>query len=224
MPQAIQKTASRKRRNKGEQTRTAILEAALDVIAREGLRGVTHRAVAESAGVQLSLTTYYFKDIDSLITQAFELFCERSRPTNETILNELHEYLQGYSAAELRKRSVREAICHHFASRATDILLRGVLETPEGLAVEQAFFSCVPQSPDLRQLAANYRLSMLAPLTELVRRFNTQDPEIDAALLLDTLTRLEYDALLVPSEAVERQAIERLLRRQIGWALGLKRA
>ena len=214
----------RKRRSKGTQTRLAILEAALTVIASDGLRGVTHRAVANAANVQLSLTTYYFKDIDSLITQAFELFCARSRPTNENILSELHAYLQGFTGNALRKRSVREEVCDYFARRATDILLQGVLQTPEGLAVEQAFFSCVPQSPQLRELAADYRLSLLTPLTELCRRFNQQDPEIDAALLLDTLTRLEYDALLLPPDAVERDAIERLLRRQIGWALGLKRA
>jgi len=217
-------TSVKKRRSKGEQTRASILDGALAVIAREGLRGVTHRSVAAAAGVQLSLTTYYFKDIDSLITQAFERFCQRSRSTNEQIWADLFDYLEGFSAAELRKRRVRETICDHLARRATAILLQGVLETPEGLAVEQAFLSCVPRSAELQKLAAEHRSSLLSPLVALCRRFNTVDPEIDATLLLDTLTRLEYDALMLPPSAIDRDAIERLLRRQIGWALGLKRA
>ncbi len=212
------------RRRKGEQTRALILEGALNVIAREGLRGITHRSVAAEADVQVSLTTYYFKDIDSLILQAFELFCHRSRPTNDQIWADLFDYLHGFSWAELRKRSVREEICENLSRRATAILLQGVIETPAGLAVEQAFFGSVPQVPELRELAEDHRASLLSPLIDLCKRFNKKDPEIDAALLLDTITRLEYEALLQPPETIDRDRIERLLRRQIGWALGLKRA
>ena len=61
---------TRARRARGEQTRLKILDAVLKVIAREGTRGVTHRSVAAEAGVQLSLTTYYFSDIGALIREA----------------------------------------------------------------------------------------------------------------------------------------------------------
>ena len=214
----------RKRRSKGEQTREVILDGALRVIARDGLRGVTHRAVAAEAGVQLSLTTYYFKDIGALILEAFELFCVRSRPTNEQIWGEIFAYLDGFSGTELRKTPVREAIAQHLSQRATDILLGGVLENPEGLAVEQVFFTSVLQSPSLRELAAAHRASLITPLVEICRRFNKQDPELDAQLLLDTMTRLEYEALSVEPEDIDRDHIHKLLRRQIGWALGLKSA
>ncbi len=222
MPAAEKK--DRKRRSKGEQTREVILDGALRVLARDGLRGVTHRAVAAEAGVQLSLTTYYFKDIDALIEQAFELFCERARPTNEQIWATLFDYLDRYTAAEMRKTSVREQICLDLAHMATDIILQGVTETPEGLAVEQVFLSSVPQAANLREMAAQHRQSLLNPLVRLCSLVNKRDPEIDAALLLDTMTRLEYEAILLAPEDIDREHIARLLRRQIGWALGLKRA
>ena len=217
-------TDSRKRRSKGEKTREAILDGALRVIARDGLRSVTHRAVAAEAGVQLSLTTYYFKDIESLMEQAFELFCSRARPNNEQIWVELFDYLDHYSQADLRKNAVREKICQDLAAKATDIVLKGIRENPEGLAVEQVFFSRVPQASGLRAMAAEHRRTLLNPLIELCRRFNREDPEVDAALILDTLTRLEYEALVTDTDSIDRDHIQRLLRRQIGWALGLKRA
>lgn len=47
-----------------------ILSAAVRVIGSGGTHGVTHRAVAQEAGVSPGLTTYYFKDRDDLIDQA----------------------------------------------------------------------------------------------------------------------------------------------------------
>ena len=52
--------------------REQILEATLRVIGREGREAVTHRAVAEEAGVPLGSTTYYFDSRDDLLGQALE--------------------------------------------------------------------------------------------------------------------------------------------------------
>ena len=59
-----------------ERRRKAILEAALRIVVKEGVRGVRHRAVAKEAEVPLSATTYYFKDISDLIADTFVLFAE----------------------------------------------------------------------------------------------------------------------------------------------------
>ena len=45
--------------------RTALLEASLRLIGRDGLRGVTHRAVEQEAGAPHGSTTYYFKTVSS---------------------------------------------------------------------------------------------------------------------------------------------------------------
>lgn len=44
----------------------AIVEAAAGLIAREGTRKITHRRVAQTAGVPLGSTTQYFESIDDL--------------------------------------------------------------------------------------------------------------------------------------------------------------
>ena len=64
------------RQARGERRRRAILEAALRVISERGVEAVTHRAVADAAGVPLSATTYYFESLDELLASALELFVE----------------------------------------------------------------------------------------------------------------------------------------------------
>src|SRR3954462_3237525 len=55
-----------------EGRREQILEATLRVIGRSGREAVTHRAVAEEAGVPLGSTTYYFDSRDDLLRQSLE--------------------------------------------------------------------------------------------------------------------------------------------------------
>ena len=78
MSSAIQYQGRKARRAGSEQRRQAILEAALNIIVKDGIRAVRHRAVAREADVPLSATTYYFKDISDLIADTFTLFAERA--------------------------------------------------------------------------------------------------------------------------------------------------
>ncbi|WP_458780147.1 TetR/AcrR family transcriptional regulator [Arthrobacter sp. D3-16] len=58
--------------NSGEQVdrQSRILEAALDLLSRYGISGVSMRAVAREAGVALGLVNYYYDDKTSLIRAA----------------------------------------------------------------------------------------------------------------------------------------------------------
>ena len=58
--------------NSGEQVgrQSRILEAALDLLSRHGISGVSMRAVAREAGVALGLVNYYYDDKTSLIRAA----------------------------------------------------------------------------------------------------------------------------------------------------------
>ncbi len=216
--------ASRKRSSRGEQTRTLILEATLVAIAELGLRGVTHREVARRADVQLSLTTYYFRDIDELIRETFVLFCTRSRPNYETVWSGVFDYLESFPRSELRKAAVKREVCEGLAQRATDYLVSRVMENPVGLAVEQTLFTAARQTPELRDLADEHRANLLRPLVELCACFNRTDPEVDAELLLDVMTTMEYATLTNAEDDLDPARLLTLLRRQIGWMLGVKRA
>ncbi len=57
---------------RGPQRRRLILETTLRLIAEGGVDSVTHRKVAEAAGVPLGSTTYYFESRDHLLREAFD--------------------------------------------------------------------------------------------------------------------------------------------------------
>ena len=60
-------------RARGAARRRAIVEAALALLGRGGSGAVTHRAVANEAGVPLAATTYYFATKSELVLDAFAL-------------------------------------------------------------------------------------------------------------------------------------------------------
>ena len=64
----------RTRQARGARRRDAILQAALRVIAEQGVAAVTHRAVATEADVPPASTTYYFKSLDELLEGALLMF------------------------------------------------------------------------------------------------------------------------------------------------------
>lgn len=68
--------AASPRRPRGEVRRRKILDACVRVIGSGGLAAVTHRAVADAAGVPLGSTTYYFTDRDDLVRQTMEYAVE----------------------------------------------------------------------------------------------------------------------------------------------------
>lgn len=76
--ESVQYQGRKTARQGSEQRRQQILDAAMRIIVRDGVRGVRHRAVAAEAGVPLSATTYYFKDIEDLLTDTFAQYVERS--------------------------------------------------------------------------------------------------------------------------------------------------
>ncbi|MGC7194489.1 TetR family transcriptional regulator, partial [Mycobacteroides abscessus subsp. abscessus] len=55
---------------RGAARREALLDAALRLLAREGARAVTHRAVATEAGTTHGNARYYFGTLDQLLDEA----------------------------------------------------------------------------------------------------------------------------------------------------------
>ncbi|MFI8091063.1 TetR/AcrR family transcriptional regulator [Streptomyces sp. NPDC086080] len=71
------------RRN--EQRRAALVDAAIEVLARDGARGLTFRAVDTGAAVPMGTASNYFTSRDDLLTQAGARVYERLQPDEGTI-------------------------------------------------------------------------------------------------------------------------------------------
>jgi DNA-binding transcriptional regulator YbjK len=78
-------TASRRH---DPERRDRIIDACLDVIAREGVAGTSHRRVAAAADVPLGSMTYHFTGMDELLTAAFTRFADRAAAEFEHRMNQ----------------------------------------------------------------------------------------------------------------------------------------
>lgn len=91
------------RREAGVRTRTRLMDAALDLLARRGEDGVTLREVTDAAGANVSAVSYHFGSLRSLYDAAIE--------------HALHRYLDDQSEAvsELGTESTLEELATAFA-------------------------------------------------------------------------------------------------------------
>ena len=88
------------RRARGELRRRAILDATLTLVGRMGAGAITHRAVAEEAGVPLAATTYYFSSKSELVREALTHAADTDRETTTELARALE---QVQSAEELAR-------------------------------------------------------------------------------------------------------------------------
>jgi DNA-binding transcriptional regulator YbjK len=160
------------RRARGEARRRQLQQAALAVIEREGLAGVTHRAIAEQAGVPLASASYHFAGIDELAETALR---EATRRLIEDLADDPRERTLGHLAeliaAEVRERpgavigcyefyllairkpelreaalSWMEVIANEYAAELEGPSLRAFVATVDGLFLH-AMFSVPPPEP-----------------------------------------------------------------------------
>jgi len=78
----------RKGKPNDPERRAKILNAALDVIAAEGVHAASYRRIAAQADVPLGSTTYYFSDLETLIVSAFETLRDGLEPRYAAPLRE----------------------------------------------------------------------------------------------------------------------------------------
>lgn len=70
---------------KNEARRSALADAGIAVLAREGSRGLTHRAVDDEAGVPTGTASNYFRSREALIAGLFQRIGERLAPTPDDL-------------------------------------------------------------------------------------------------------------------------------------------
>ncbi len=128
------------RRLRGEQRRQQLIDAALTVLARDGLSGFTHRAVAAEAGVALASATYHFQGIDDLAVSA--------------ILEATDDFVRS-----IRERSDGTSISGYAAALADELSLhRGRLIAGHEL------YLLASRRPALREAAQAWMLAGTEPL------------------------------------------------------------
>ena len=197
----------KKRRSKGERTKHLILESAIAILAKQGIKGATHRAIASHANIQLSLTTYYFKDIQELVQQAFEL-------NSANVINEVTDLWQPtldlvdkYSKADLRRVSVRVELREKIANLLVKMITDNAANNRQQLIVEQQLFSEIQVTSALSLIAKQHYLAQLQPCLQLCQYFTQDGVAVNAEILLSQIQQVTYRQLLAENnENIDRLA------------------
>ena len=211
--ESVQYQGRKASRQGSEQRRQDILDAAMRIVVREGVRAVRHRAVAAEAGVPLSATTYYFKDIDDLLTDTFAQYVERSAAfmaklwvNNEGLLREM--VVSGDGSPESRSQ-----LADDIARLMADYVHHQLVSRREHLMAEQAFRQEALLNPRLAQLVRSHQQILLQGTCQLFEVLGSQEPQQDAKVLTAIIGRMEYQGLLNDAEPAAEAEMLGILNR-----------
>ena len=194
-------------RPSGRQRRLEILEGALRIMRRDGLRAVSHRSVAAEARVPLASTTYYFRDLEDLIAEAF-LHWSRT-PAEQT--RAFHASALAVLDRARHAEASREALAGQLADVAAQYVLDQVTAHGPDRVLEFAFLHEAARVPRLRAVVRQRQSEDLRFLQEFHAALGSRQPGIDAQISYSLLLGLEKSALLADEGVAGLPAVRRVL-------------
>ncbi|MFD4196859.1 TetR/AcrR family transcriptional regulator [Amycolatopsis thermoflava] len=166
--------------------REALLDAAITVVARQGLRYLTYRAVAAEAGVTHGLVAHHFGSRDALLLEALR-----------------HSIQRAIDVTELRTES---ASPEDFVQGLADIVQRD----PDLHAFQYEVLLEARRSPEARRHAEELYSSYRHAAREGLARMGIEDDGPMADLVFAALDGLVFQQVTVGSAAATREAVKAL--------------
>jgi DNA-binding transcriptional regulator YbjK len=187
---------------RGAARRDAILRAAIELVGEQGPDALTHRAVAERAGVAVSATTYWFSSKEEIFREAVALAAQEEVERFERLV------------LDLAPRHVAPA---DWAREVSAVLAADVQADPARPIALYEFLLEAARQPALREDVGRWELAQLRLAEAGLRAAGSDDPETDAHVIVATITGLILGQLTTPrsdfERAILRPALERLFTR-----------
>lgn len=178
------------------------MRATLSLIGERGPDAVTHRAVAERAGLPLSATTYWFASKEELLQESLLVAAREETERIERVVLDL-------APRELDSAEWARAVAAALASDLDADPVRHVAFTE--LVLEGT------RRPWLREEVARWHAAHLRLAEMGLRATGSPDPAADAPLVVASITGFLLGQLAHPrpdfEERVFRPALERLFAR-----------
>ncbi|HEU4336331.1 MAG TPA: TetR family transcriptional regulator [Nocardioides sp.] len=179
--------------------RTLLLDAALELVGTQGMRGLTHRAVDAAAGLPPGSTSNHFRTREALVLGIVERFIVRERAMATGPRDDVDPTPEGVAAAFGR-----------FVDRALGPD-RMVTLARYAILVETA------QNPTLREGMAVGADQVDTWALELLTRAGSRDPQRDLGVLANYVTGLVLHELALPSPDLDAAARIRSVVDSLGW-------
>lgn len=201
-------------RQGSEQRRLAILRAALRVLVRDGVRGVRHRAVATEAGVPLSATTYYFKDIHDLLADALTLFAsDMVENFVDPFWSRANEWVRSFPPEARGNPAQVAEIANHMAELGSNYILMRVRDHRQQLMLEHAFWYAALTDERMHGIALQHGRRLLQSFMGILEYVDATEVELAAKSILMTVRGLEYEGLLGSPDFTPDKVRASLLRK-----------
>ena len=202
-------------RASGIKRRKQILEATLRVILNDGIRGVRHRAVAEEAKVPLASTTYYFKDIEELLSETFLFWNDGANIYKDRFREKILQYFHdGFDRKLLQEEGELNRWVTIFSDLSISYITDQINNHREDRLIELAFHHEASRSETLRSVVHGSLSGQLESLEMFYQYVGSNDPVADAQITMSVLLRLEQEAVLAGS-TVDYEKIALTLRRHV---------
>jgi DNA-binding transcriptional regulator YbjK len=167
------------------------------LIADQGIDAVSHRSVADAAGVPLGSTTYWFSSRQDMLRQALEHFARMEIET-------LREHLAGV----LGKRLSRQRLVDEFA----DLLVPQLGEARWRTVAQYALMQEAARQPELQEVCREWTQAWQEALSEMFTSLGARSPMLEARMFLAMLDGLLLEQLAAPDEDVEHNVIRPALK------------
>lgn len=181
--------------------RTKLADAAVKVLAREGARGLTHRAVDAEAGVPKGTASNYFASRDGIVEAILLRIGERLQPDPK-----LHEGL-----------ARREPDIELFAAYLRDIVRRLTTDRDAAIALFELRLEAT-RRPEVAEALTSWRRSGLEADVEFNQKMGLPGSPSDITLFHYALDGLILDQITVPldPDADSYEAVNVLVDRIVG--------
>lgn len=181
---------------------------------RDGLRALSHRVIAREAGVPLAATTYYFTDLDELVTETFLHWWSLQRANVEAVDARVRALLASAGPGGPPLEAVAAAVAEYLREQV------GALRADREL--ESAFLHEALRLPRLGEAVAAQQQAQLGLLARLHEAVGSPSPQLDARISLGVVLGLENAALLAGAAGQAALPVEAVLLRYLGaiWPSG----
>lgn len=186
---------------RGEARRELILEAALRVVGEVGPEALTHRRVAEAAGVPLAATTYWFASKADLLAEAYRLAARREVERVESLADAA--VAAGIGPGDVAPLLARLAAAEVAAGRS-------------GLIAAYALWIEAARRPELRGIERGWTEAYVGAVERVLAAAGAPRPALDARILVAALDGLVLEQVAMDEPGYAREVLEPALARLVG--------
>jgi AcrR family transcriptional regulator len=208
----VTKPAVTKKVPLGEDRRDAIADAAIHLVATRGLRGLTHRAVDEEAGLPQGSTSYYLRTRNALLTACVNRMLTRdlgAQPTNAP------------GASDPTRRTgaggpTRPAGGSGLEELMVEMVVGLVRERTDDLVARYELSLEASRQPELRDAIIQGGRQLREGLAGMLSALGIPDAEAAAWPVAAMMDGLMYDRVAGAGTTLSPEAFESAVRRSLG--------